>query len=263
MASIQRTVGVMLALASSLAGCPKGSDSDEEVRPDTDTDWVTIPGGTFQMGSTTGWPNEAPVHTVTVRTFAMMKTEVTLNLWAECVAGGGCLEMTGCYVDVPDGDAPLTCVNWIQAREYCAWAGGRLPAEAEWEYAARSGGQPIPYPWGEEPATCAYAVMNEETAPPACGMFVPWAACSKPDGNTDQGLCDMAGNVWEWVEDDWHDGYDGAPEDGSAWVDDPRGWGRVARGGGFFSFAADVSTASRNNGHPGFVLDNYGFRCAR
>ena len=84
-----------------------------------------------------------------------------------------------------------------------------MPSESEWEYAARSGGQDIDYPWGNEEATCDYAVMDDDTHSSGCDTGRTWAVCGRSvDGDTDQGLCDMSGNVWEWVQDWYHGCYD-------------------------------------------------------
>jgi formylglycine-generating enzyme required for sulfatase activity len=108
---------------------------------------------------------------------------------------------------------PMNWITWDDASRFCTWAGGRLPSEAEWEYAARGGGQRTTYPWDNEPATCEYAVMDDGEV--GCGSGETSPVCSKIAGNTTQGLCDMAGNVMEWVQDKIHADYAGAPSDGS------------------------------------------------
>jgi formylglycine-generating enzyme required for sulfatase activity len=248
-------------------------DTDPGVVCDTDCPdlvWIPIPGGTFQMGSDDGDPNEQPVHGVTVPSFEMLETEVTVSQYAACVAASVCVE-PDTYGFCDDGfsnwgvdgreEHPVNCVNWEEASVFCAWVGGRLPSEAEWEYAARSAGQNITYPWGETEPTCEVAVMYEETY--GCGLGTySMEVCSKPAGTTDQGLCDMAGNVWEWVRDWYHSSYDGAPADGSAW-EDQEGDSRVARGGSFYSGAFNLRTAVRLSFNPLTGRPHVGFRCAR
>ena len=231
--------------------------------------WVSMPGGTFQMGDTLaqGSVNEQPVHSVTLSGFEITKTEVTVRQYAVCVAAGSCTAPTtgaNCNWNDPGYEEhPVNCVTWYQAKVFCTWAGGRLPTEAEWEYAARSGGQDNLYPWGFEEANCTYAVMDEYTGA-GCGTGRTMAVCSKPEGNTEQGLCDMAGNVWEWVEDDWHHDYSGAPTDGSAWVDNPRGSGRMERGGSLYFYEYELRASFRLYGDsPSHQDGGLGIRCAR
>jgi formylglycine-generating enzyme required for sulfatase activity len=97
---------------------------------------------------------------------------------------------------------------------------------------------------------------------PGCGRDSTWPVCSKPTGNTTHGLCDMAGNVWEWVQDWWHNSYDGAPTDGSAW-ESPAGSYRVNRGGSWYGYAGFVRAALRHSGVPRSRYGNVGFRLAR
>jgi len=246
-------------------------------------EWVTIPGDTFMMGSGSGKPDEKPVHKVTVQTFQMAKTEVTVKQYKACMDAGVCTAPQ--YGDGPCNwgisgrtDHPINCVDWEQARAFAKWAGGRLPTEAEWEYAARSAGKDRMYPWGNEEASCRRTVMHN-----GCGLDVTWPVCSKTAGNTEQGLCDMAGNVWEWVQDWYFNSYRGAPADGSAWEspaslsqvvpndfrpdnltvpDNLRS--RVLRGGSYYSIKTTTVRAENRFSHdPGSHLGFLGFRPAR
>ncbi|MCD6499090.1 MAG: SUMF1/EgtB/PvdO family nonheme iron enzyme [Deltaproteobacteria bacterium] len=232
----------------------------------TSLTWITITGGPFEMGSMIGGSEEQPVHSVTVPGFEMTKSEVTVTQYGACVTAGSCTAPgtgTDCNWNDPGYEEhPVNCVDWGQAVAFCTWAGGRLPSEAEWEYAARSGGQSIEYPWGNDAATCSYAVMDDGGE--GCGTGRTMSVCSKPAGNTAQGqeLCDMAGNVYEWVQDWYHDTYTGAPSDGSAWVS-PSGSTRVLRSGGFFSVPNLLRAAGRDYVAPSFQDFGLGFRCAR
>jgi formylglycine-generating enzyme required for sulfatase activity len=220
--------------------------------------WVRIPGGNFMMSSESGLSYEEPVHRVTVKSFRMAKTEVTNKQYRACVEAGACTPPgPDCgYYSFAD-DQPVVCVDWKQAGAFAAWVGGRLPTEAEWEYAARSAGKNWKYPWGNEDAACGKAVMNK-----GCGRNATWPVCSKTAGNTRQGLCDMAGNVWEWTQDGYHDSYDGAPANGGAW-ESPAGSYRVLRGGSWRNDAADLRASSRGRGDPGGSDVALGFRPAR
>ncbi len=274
--------------------CPKGSGrqqvvvvhnkrSEANVAIETaGVEWVRIPGGSFNMGSEDedSWDSEQPVHRVTVPTFEMAKTQVTVEQYKACVDAGACTAPdTGDYCNWGQSDRgkhPINCVNWHQAQAYAKWAGGRLPTEAEWEYAARSGGRDWKYPWGDENATCERAVMYDGGF--GCGRESTWPVCSKPRGNTTQGLCDMAGNVWEWVQDWFHYSYQGAPTDGSAW-EKPTGpvvlfrggswylgarWVRAAeRGGNWNRISRYVGEDSRAPPQPGYRSADVGFRLAR
>ena len=227
------------------------------VFPEADAiDFIRIEGGTFQMGGDGEF--NVPIHAVTVASFEMSKTEVTVGQYRQCVNAGTCTEPS-CRWDNTPGERenhPVVYVDWHQAKAFARFADARLPMEAEWEYAAKSGGQDIVYPWGNEEPNCDRLNFRDcvrDTTP----------VCTYATGNTAQGLCDMAGNVWEWVEDDWHDSYQAAPADGSAWVDNPRGSYRVYRGGSWYYGAVDVRAAIRYGDGPSYAGVHGGFRLAR
>jgi formylglycine-generating enzyme required for sulfatase activity len=224
-------------------------------------EWIKIPGGKFMMGS--GFGDAAPVHRVSVKPFEMAKSEVTFKQYDACVKAGDCSPISDTCASAAfrGEDQPVVCVSWQQADDFAKWAGGRLPSEAEWEYAARSAGKEQKYAWGNDAPTCERAVMYQKGY--GCGREATWPVCSKSKGNTEQGLCDMAGNVWEWVED-WHHGsYKGAPSDGSAWID-PAGSYRVIRGGSWFNgFPKHLPAAVRFGYVPDYGFPGAGFRPVR
>ncbi len=231
-------------------------------------EFITIPGGKFTMGTVSGekgFEGSKPIHEVAIKTFDMSKTAVTVEQYAECVIKGGCTEpATGYYCNWGVAGRqlhPVNCVDWDQADKYAKFKGARLPSESEWEYAATSGGKSRKYPWGNDEPTCAKAVMHGNGGD-GCGRDSTMPVCSKPAGNTAQGLCDMAGNVWQWVQDKYQDSYKGAPVDGSAF--EGAGSYRVFRGGDFSSVSAgNLRAAYRNAYDPGFRLSSIGFRLAR
>ncbi|PIR16530.1 MAG: hypothetical protein COV48_09700 [Elusimicrobia bacterium CG11_big_fil_rev_8_21_14_0_20_64_6] len=231
----------------------------------TQIDWVRVPGGAFEMGGE-DYPREKPVHTVRVREFEMGRTEVTNRQYQACVEAGACtLPDLNCLAPSLRGhEQPAVCVSWFQARAFAKWAGGRLPSESEWEYAARSAGRAQRYPWGDSPPTCHRAVFAENPYKPGCGRGSTWPVCSKPRGNTKQGLCDMAGNVWEWTEDWYHDSYEGAPSDGSAWLGKSTSSFRSDRGGQWDGLAVNLRVFGRDSEDPEIISERgTGFRVAR
>ena len=233
----------------------------EPVEPATPIEWVTISGGKFTMGTTgaeQGFEDAKPIREVTIKTFDIAKTAVTVAQYAECGVKNNCTTpRTGDYCNWGKTGRqlhPVNCVDWDQAQAYAKFKGARLPSEAEFEYAATSGGRNQKYPWGNEEPTSELAVFNTNSTMPVC---------SKPKGNTAQGLCDMSGNVWQWMQDDYQDSYGNAPVDGSAF--EGAGSLRVIRGGSFYR--NDASSLRADNRHaayvPGDRVGGVGFRLAR
>jgi iron(II)-dependent oxidoreductase len=230
-------------------------------------EWVTIPGGQFQLG-TTYFKDARPIpgKFYTIQTFEMSKTVVTVEQYKACVLEGGCVApSTGTYCNWGKKvrerlKHPVNCINWQQADKFAKLMGVRLPSEAEWEYAATSGGKKQKYPWGDEDATCERAVMYGN-GDYGCGKGTTMPVCSKPKGNTIQGLCDMAGNVWQWVQDKYQDSYTDTPADGSPLE---TGVGRVMRGGSFGSQGAgNLRVGSRARGGETTHGAGVGFRLVR
>ena len=235
--------------------------------PSSPLEWVTINGGKFVMGTNSsqlGLEDANPLHEVAIKTFDISRTAVTVEQYGECVLNGACTEPgTGrdCNWGLPGRQLhPVNCVDWNQANQYARFMGARLPSESEWEYAARSGGKDQRYPWGNEEASCARAVMAGKDGQ-GCGKKSTMPVCSRPAGNTEQGLCDMAGNVFQWVQDKYQDSYKGAP-DGSAFED--AGSRRVMRGGSF-SYYPPVGLRAdfRSNDKPKERSNDVGFRLAK
>ncbi len=246
------------------------TDTESETGFDTDSgsdlEWVELEGGTFGMGDN-GPTTSEPPHSVDVPSFELMKTEVTVAQYAKCVEESQCsapgVSSDWCNWDVQGRlKHPVNCVARLQAAEFCEWSLGRLPSEAEWEYAACSAGTDDQYPWGWADGSCDRAVIWDYSGL-GCGAGGTWPVCGKQAGNSAQGICDLGGNVFEWVQDWYHPNYQGAPADGSAW-EIPMGTDRVIRGGSFDVPASYLIHYVRFYYDPA-ASDAYhvGFRCAR
>lgn len=243
--------------------------------------WIHMRSNSFPMGSPDGeWldnPAERPQHVVTLaKGFMIARYEVTVRIYDACVAAGACAA-----AQVIDFGAtswglnsvlnqrarhPQNGLRWPQAQSVCAFLGGRLPSEAEWEYAAIGSSSHRLYPWGDAPApTCGQHAVFYDGGPGCGGGGTREVGPTlRIAGRSGVGANDMAGNVWEWVEDCWHPTYDGAPSDGSAWTADCGSTSKVVRGASYVdSEVAWMRTAYRTMSSP-ILRDAFnGVRCAR
>lgn len=230
-----------------------------------------IPAGTFEMGIDIpeAYSNEKPVHRVTLSAFCMDRTEVTLDAYDACVKSGRCADGggTGLYScgKLPEHSGrPVNCVTWTQAEAYCEAQGGRLPTEAEWEYAARGTDGRL-YPWGNEPPdrTRFWAGDAEDRYCPSC----PTKVGSFPRGASPFGVLDMIGNVKEWVAD-YYGPYPAGPQTNplNTRPRSPEYRARVLRGShaGYKPENALRARATRRHFSPErWTHTTEGFRCAK
>jgi formylglycine-generating enzyme required for sulfatase activity len=202
-----------------------------------------VPAGNFMMGSSDGGDEKKPVHTVYLDAYWIDRTEVTNAMYAKCVADGVCRDATSSDHSFNKVDHPATYIKWDDAQTYCAWAEAHLPAEAEWEKAAR-GTDGRKFPWGNDDPNSKllnYSSLVGDTTPVG----------SYPSGASPYGVFDMAGNAWEWTSD---------------WFDKPSlDSYHVVKGGGYNGMLEHYFHVFFRQ--PGFELEknwpfSLGFRCA-
>ena len=260
---------------------------------------VVIPAGTFRMGSPASederQADEGPLHSVTVRSFALGKYEVTRAEFENYVNATRTKIRAGCFTENPKGLAPypegswqslgfpqtpkdpVVCVSWDDVSGFTKWLAAktkqayRLPSEAEWEYAARAGTTWRRF-WGDgADQACGYANVADRTAKNKVADRPPIHACddgyayTAPPGQFSPnrfGLYDMVGNVWEWTQDCYAPNYTIAPANGEAWtIAECRS--RVLRGGAWGNSPSSARSANRLEDPPDARRDISGFRVAR
>lgn len=225
---------------------------------------VVVPAGEFMMGSPEGEQGraegEGPRHRARIgEPFAVGKVEVTFDQWAACVVAGGCSHQPEA---VWGRNGPVVDVSWNDAQAYLTWLSKktgqryRLLSEAEWEYAARATST-TSYPWGNEPG------RNKANFYDSGSRWNGKQAAQVGQFDANHfGLYDMIGNVFEWVEDCWHESYQDAPANGTAWTSGRCDY-RIVRGGSWLDTPNSARSAYRVRNQPGIRTDDLGFRLAR
>jgi len=202
-----------------------------------------------------GYDDERPQHLVKVPSFMMGKYPITQAQWREVAS---LPKIARDLPLTPSHDLPVENISWYEVREFCLrllWQTGqnyRLPTEAEWEFACRAYTN-TPFHFGNK---LTHEQANFESR---LGDTSP---VGKYPGNA-LGLHDMHGNVWEWCLDHWHEDYEGAPSDGSAWVTGGNERYRMLRGGSWYADSDCCRSAFRNRNDPVNRGSNIGFRVVR
>ena len=205
------------------------------------------PANVFDFGWNGAWTAQLP------RDAASLSSELET-----CGASISIEPSMSTWTEIPDGNEalPINCLTWFEAFAFCAWDGGRLPSEAEWNYAAAGGAQAQVYPWASRASTDIepnYAVYQSPIA----------KVGSKTRGNGFFGQADLAGNVWEWNVDWYRETYSVPCDDCAELTADVEISARVLRGGGYYNQPPFLRSASRGNAQPKTRDPGYGVRCAR
>ncbi|MGO8786311.1 MAG: formylglycine-generating enzyme family protein [Terriglobia bacterium] len=251
-------VAIVTIAVCQIGSTPASVEAQEntKVSPQDGLVYVSIPSGTFIMGCSAGdndcGADESPPHQVTIaKGFWMSQTEVTVAAYRRFVGGTGAQlpEAPNFNAGWHDEVMPIMNVSWNDASAFCGWAGGRLPTEAEWEYAARAGSAQSRYGPIDE---VAWYLKNSSLKTHEVGQKHANAF----------GLYDMLGNAWEWVNDWYGETYYGvSPERDPQGPD--AGEVRVLRGGSWVNDGKYLRVSNRSGGDPTDKFSGNGFRCAR
>lgn len=252
--------------------------AEDNKRKEYNLEMKAVPAGSFTMGSPDNEAGhhkyESPQHRVSVSAFAISKYEVTQAQW-RAVMNSNPSYFKG-------DNLPVEQVSWEDAKAFClklsqlTGKAYRLPTEAEWEYAARAGtlgdyaGKLDAMGWYGDNSGKARRDSLSEWDKSGRDIQKYFDQFLKPNGNSthevgtktpnDWGLYDMHGNVWEWCEDVYHDSYQGAPSDGSAWLSGGDSSRRVVRGGAWYIDGSECRSANRGLYTPGYRTFIIGFR---
>ena len=242
---------------------------------------MRVPSGTFLMGSPEDEleriSSEGPQHEVAVSQFFMARYLITQAQWRVVASMPQVnieIELKLDPANFKGSRLPVEQVSWYEAVEFCdrltvhTDRAYRLPTEAEWEYACRAG-TTTPFHFGETITTDLTNYCGEDRGKDYSGSYGsgPKGEYRQQTTPVDQfdianafGLSDMHGNVWEWCQDHWHENYEGAPTDGSAWLTDNKEANRLLRGGSWYGVPRYCRSAYRNNDTPDDRNTDVGFR---
>jgi len=216
-----------------------------------------VPEGVLLRGATAdeGDDDETPPGQVELGGFFIDRYEVTNEEYSQCIEAGVCRPPMELDEDrFGSARQPVVGVSWFDAANFCRWAGKRLPTEAEWERAAR-GDDRRTYPWGDEPPSCERAAYTE------CDRYGPAEVGGRSAGAGPFGTQDLAGNVWEWVQD-WYAPRYYPPGPEGTHQGPPAGRQRVLRGGSWHYGRAFIRAGNRHRDEPAHRTPTYGIRCA-
>ena len=257
-----------VAGGAAVAADPGVVPGQARVNPKDGLEYAWVPPGRFEMGCT---PNDPlcdpaklpPKAIVLDDGFWMSRTEATVASWRRFAqeTGGEMPPAPSFNRGWADSRHPVVNVTWTAAREFCAWAGGRLPTEAEWEWAARGGRSEWLHPWGNDDPVCRPGAPNGARFDDDAACTIRGTERVGSYGRNGFGLADVAGNAWEWTEDSWVADFDGTPSDGGpAVLNDAAG--RVIRGGSWINEARYMRVSIRSHWYEGGASRDFiGVRC--